>query len=556
MGEPGAVAPRISAAVMLTRVVDGELEVFFARRSPALRFFGGAWAFPGGVRDDLDEELAAADGQATETGGLLACGLRELFEELGVLAGGLTGIELPGREGLRADLGRRGGPTPEAEAAWRAFCEPVAGDGALLAGLRPIGLITTPAFRPLRYRTLFLHAELPAGETPTVVEGELVDGRFARPAHVLRAWERGEHEVVPPVLFLLELLAKGLADAGDPQAGLERFFESAGEAMEHIARGRLHSAFTSPGILAAPLRTPTLPPAMTTNTYLVGTEHVFVIDPGTYDEGERARLFDTLDRWQADGRRIAGVLLTHQHGDHVGSASAVCARYDVPLFAHAETLAILERRWNGGEVPSLMAEAGVTPRALGTKPADVRAIEDGHVFELGASPDGRPDWQLVARHTPGHARGHLVFVDARYGTQIVGDMASTISTIVIDPPEGDLAEYLDSLRAMLAWGAESEPERQGEWNLLPAHGPWTSRGAALVERYLSHRAEREASLLRGLAKGFPSRRELVGFVYADTDERLWPVAERSLLAGLHKLAAEGHAVPAAMLAEGSAFSKS
>lgn len=542
--EPGAVAPRISAAVMLTREVDGVLEVFFARRSPKLRFFGGAWAFPGGVQDAVDVELGGADS-------LLACGLRELFEEVGVLAGGLT-AERGTRddwEALRSGLDQRGGPTAAAEATWRALCAPIAERGELLTGLRPIGLITTPAFRPLRYRTLFLHAALPAGEEPQIVHGELVAGAFARPGDVLAEWLRGEREVVPPVLFLLEMLVECLNGAASNAAALEAFFARASAAMEAIAGGRLHSAFTSPGVLAAPLRTPTLPPAMTTNTYLVGTERIFVIDPGTYDDDERARLFETLDRWQADGRRVAGVLLTHQHGDHVGSAAAVCTRYGVPLFAHAETLARLESRWNGGAVPSLAKEAGITPRALGPKPADVRAIEDGATFDLGAGPDGRPGWQLVARHTPGHARGHLIFVDARYGTLIVGDMASTVSTIVIDPPEGDLADYLESLRWMLEWGAACEPKR-ASWNLLPAHGPWTSRGDKLVQRYLDHRAEREASLVRGLDKGLATRRELVAFVYADVDERLWPFADRSLLAGLHKLAQEGRAIAAELLGAG------
>lgn len=541
--EPGKVAPRISAAVLLTRVVDGELEVYFVRRSPKLRFFGGSWAFPGGVRDGVDDELGGAD----EVASLLACGQRELFEEVGVLTGGLAGArgERDDWSALQAGLGQRGGPTAAALAGWRELCAPIAAAGALLDGLQPIGWITTPAFRPLRYRTLFLHTSLPDGETPRVDDGELVDGGFARPADVLAAWKRGERDVVPPVLFLLEHLVAAL-EAATPAAALVDFFARAGAAMEAIAGGRLHSAFTSPGVLAAPLMTPTLPPAVTTNTYLVGTERVYVIDPGTYDDGERARLFETLDRWVADGREVAGVLLTHQHGDHVGSAAAVCARYGVPLFAHAATLTSLAPRWDGGEVPSLAAEAGVTPRALGPAPAELVAIEDGHAFDLGASPDGRPGWQLVARHTPGHAAGHLVFVDARYGTLIVGDMASTVSTIVIDPPEGNLAVYLESLRALQEWGAACEPDR-ASWNLLPAHGPWTSRGDKLVRRYLDHRAEREASLVRGLEKGLSTRRDLVAHVYADTDERLWPVADRSLLAGLIKLERAGRAVSPALL---------
>ena len=146
---------------MLTREVDGELEVYFARRSPALRFFGGSWAFPGCVQDDVDVELAGGEGEAA----LLACGQRELFEEVGVLAGGLAGRRglREDWDGLRSELGQRGGPSQDAVDAWRGLCRAFSSDGSLLDGLRPIGLITTPAFRPLRYRTLFLHAALPDG---------------------------------------------------------------------------------------------------------------------------------------------------------------------------------------------------------------------------------------------------------------------------------------------------------------------------------------------------------------------------------------------------------
>jgi len=524
-------SPRASAAVMLTRGTGAALEVYFVKRSEKLRFFGGSWAFPGGVVDAMDAELvgdAAADGERA----LMACGLRELFEETGVLGGALAGMELAEREDFRRELGQRGGPTEGAAQRWRELCGEAASNGSLLEGLRPMGKITTPGFRPLRYATLFLHAELPAGEAATILPGELDEGCFLRPADVVDEWKRGERDVVPPVLFILEMLAVEL----EKGAGLEGFFRAADDAMKAIQAGRLHAAYTSPGVLAAPLLTPTLPPAATTNCYLVGTDRVFVIDPGAYDESERERLFDTLDRWQADGREVAGVLLTHQHGDHVGAVSATCARYGAPLFAHAATLAALDARWCEAGTPSeasTVLEAGVSVRPLGPRPARSVAIDEGFVFDLGASPDGRAGWQLVARHTPGHARGHLVFVDERHRAFIVGDMVSTVSTIVIDPPEGDLAVYLASLERLLELGGDDV-----EWRLLPAHGPWTSKGAALVRRYLAHRAEREASLLRALERGLRTADELVAFVYADTDERLWPLAKRSLAAGIGKLGQE------------------
>ncbi|MDF1800614.1 MAG: MBL fold metallo-hydrolase [Planctomycetota bacterium] len=562
---PETRAPRPSAAILLCRRDGAELEVYLAERSPKLRFFGGSWAFPGGVLDTLDEELAAglpsgpSGVPSAESEGpfddqsLTLSALRELFEETGVLLEPLASA-LPrdteagraARAELRAGLSPRRGATPEARRAWQALCAPLLERGAtpaarLTAALRPIGRITTPGFRPRRYETLFLLAELPAGEVPEVIPGELVAGRFVKPAEALAAWRRGEERIVPPALFLLEFLAQAWTDAAPDAtdaAKLDAALEAAGVAMAAIVAGRLHSAYTSPGVLAAPLRTPTLPPAATTNTYLVGHSDLYVIDPGTSEDGARARLYDTLDRGREPGREVRGVLLTHRHGDHIGSVSALCERYAVPLFAHQETLDDLAPLW--GEVGlEASISAGGGHRLLGSAPAEQVAIGEGHAFELGTAPDGSPGWQLVAHHTPGHAKGHLVFRDSRYGTMIVGDMVSTMSTIVIDPPEGHLATYLKSLRRLIELGEQFGTTADGEWNLLPAHGPWTHKGRTAVERYLEHRGLREESLVRALGTGLRTPRELVAHVYADTAEEVWPIAERSLAAGLEKLREEG-----------------
>ena len=551
---------RPSAAVMLHRADGSAFEVLLAERNPKLRFFGGHWAFPGGTLDAMDVELAErlageeAGGEGTTVQGdplvasrrvedlaLACCALRELFEETGVLLEPLRSVwpaddpdAAARRADLRAALSPREGATAEGRAAWLELCRSFADAGDLVDALAPIGRITTPGFRPLRYETLFLRAELPEGEEPVIHPGELVASRYARPADALAGWRRGEERVVPPVLFQLEFLADALDADGDVDAA----WSPIAAAMDAILAGRLHSAYTSPGILAAPLRTPTLPPAATTNAYLVGTDDVYVVDPGPYDDGEgseRARLFETLDRWTSAGRRVRGVVLTHRHADHIGSASAVCARYDVPLFAHPATLEDLAPLWGEHELEASLS-AGGGRRSLGPAPARQVPVDEGHAFDLGTAPDGSPDWKLVVHHTPGHARGHIVLRDGRYGAVVVGDMLSTLSTIVIDPPEGHLATYLDSLRRLIELG---EDTNGGEWVLLPAHGPWTHRGQAACERYLAHRAEREASLVRALDAGLTDMKDLVAHVYADTDERAWPVAERSLEAGLEKLREEG-----------------
>lgn len=489
---------RVATAVLLTRGEGPSVEVYGVLRAPELRFFGGYWAFPGGVLDPSDE------GDDGEDAALARCALRELFEETGVLPPA-AGLALGGdaRGALRRALlaGDAG-----AGARFRALVDGAAG---ALPAARPLGTLTTPAFAPVRYRTRFFHVALPRGEAPTIsAEGErreLVDGRFARPDAWLATWRRGEVLIAPPVLFLLGELER---------AGLTGFLATIGAEFHALESGRMHTIRNVPGIVMAPLATVTLPPATTTNAYVVGEEVLYVVDPAPTDPRELVRLEDMLDARLAAGARLAGVLLTHHHPDHVGGAAAAARRYGVPVLAHAETLARLDL----AAVPT-------------------RALVDGERLALGAAPDGTPGWTLEALHTPGHAPGHLCFVESRYRGLLAGDLVSTVSTIVIDPADGGhLATYLASLARVRDLGVGV---------LHPAHGPVASDGRAALGRYLEHRALREAALVRALARADGAPRTvdaLVEEVYTDvTDPRLLPIAARSLRAGLVKLAEEGRA---------------
>ena len=482
---------RDAASVLLTRGEGDGLEVFLVERSPELRFFGGYWAFPGGVVDARD----MCDGADAELA-LRRCAVRELFEETGVLAGELAPrLATDARAALRDRL-LESGAEPGASAAWDSAI-----DGLPLQELTVCLRITTPDFVPVRYRTVFYQLELPAGEAPGALSGELAQGAWLRPAAALERWRRGELLLVPPVLFQLELIAEhGLAGA----------LLAGARAAEELERGRLHPIRHSPGIFAAPLCTPTVPPATTTNTYLVGEERIWVVDPATYEERERARLFAAMDEWLAAGRRFEGILLTHHHADHVGAVNETSRRYGLDVRAHALTLDRIPPGFRRGA-----------------------PLADGDELELGRAPDGSPDWKLRALHTPGHDRGHLCFLESRYGALLAGDMLSTLSTIVIDPPEGHLVTYLASLERLLA-----EPVSF----VHPAHGMAWRDGHELVRQYLAHRAEREQELVAALERAGPrAPAQLVPEVYADTPEELWPLAERSLLAGLLKLEQEGRA---------------
>lgn len=489
---------RVAAALLVTRGEGQDLEVYLCERSPELRFFGGYWALPGGTVDTADggdEDLA-----------LQACANRELFEEVGLLRHTLPANRTRGDHlrTVREAMLRQGRPdaTPE-PSPWP----------GLIAGtpppplLRALCRIETPAFAPVRYDTVFFHVPVEhctagtAGPRPEVWSGELTQGRYWLPSQALASWRNGDLLLVPPVVILLEHLAR--------TANFEHFASEIAQTARGYAAGNLHVVRFSPGVVLAPLRTPTLPPATTTNCYLVGHERLWVVDPGSPHADEQERLLHLLDELRGTGARVEGILVTHHHPDHVGGVQALSQALDLPVRGHPLTLSRL--------LPGFRAGA---------------PLDDGDRIALGRAPDGTTGWELLAIHTPGHDRGHLCFRESRYGAMLVGDMLSTISTIIVDPPEGHLATYLHSLERL----AQSPMT-----TLYPAHGPALRDGQRLVKQYLRHRRQRETKLVEVLGQGSGTAEELLPKVYWDADPKLYRFAARSLLAGLEKLQEEGRA---------------
>ncbi len=481
---PPVARVRLASVVVPYRRTAGGVEVFWVKREKALAFAGGFYAFPGGKVDAADAAVPV-EGASGQEAALRVAAARELLEEAGVLvAEGAERLE-PERvtEARRALLEGRS-----------TFAEVLARHGLVLRAeaLPEAGRWVTPEFAPVRFDTFFYLVEVGAHARAEWWSGELAEAAWVTPADALARWEAGTALLHPPALHVLRVMARF-----DTPEGAVAALRAPPDCPDFIAqRIEFHQ-----GVRVFPLRTETLPPATHTNAYVLGHGELLVVDPGTDDAAELARLVALVEGLVAEGARVKAVVLTHHHADHVGGVGALKERLKVPLWCHARTADRL------------------------AVPAE-RLLEDGEVLELAGSPPQR--WRVL--HTPGHTWGHVCLVDERTRAAVVGDMVAGVGTIVIDPPEGNMGEYLRQLARLRDWPVTT---------LHPAHGQAIPDGPGKLQEYLDHRAAREARIVEALHGDGVTLAQVVERAYAETPPFLYPVAERSALAVLLKLQEEG-----------------
>lgn len=536
---PGA-AVRLAATVVVLRRAEPGLQVLLMRRAPRPGdIHSGASVFPGGLVDASDADGAALcagvdDAQASAALGLPAGGLtywfaamRECFEEAGLLfattqdRAHLDAAQLATIAEERVALNRH-------EITMAEICRR---HGIHLAADRLLYLDhwLTPPGVPKRYDTRFFVTEAPALQVATQDDHETDDQQWLTPAEGLQ--RRKELKLAPPTYKILELLqrlgsvdavlahARGLAQVPctmprlatgakglrpvmpeePPYAEIGRC-DPEGRGTHSYDLAPAVAVRLSPRLIRITADNGSIMTGPGTNCYLIGggdANEWAALDPGPASDAHVQAIVDAAPgpiRW---------IFVTHTHKDHSPAAQALKARTGAQLLG----MAALHAEWQ---------DTAFQP--------DV-PLRGGEVFQLPG------DSTLRVIHTPGHAGNHLCYLLDEERLLFTGDHVMQGSTVVINPPDGDMGAYLKSLRELI--------ELDLDW-LAPGHGFLMPRPRQAMQQIVAHRLKREAKVLQAFAGREPySMDQLLAVVYDDVPPKLHAMARRSLHAHLLKLRDDG-----------------
>ncbi len=246
-----------------------------------------------------------------------------------------------------------------------------------------------------------------------------------------------------------------------------------------------------------------------TGTYILGEGQVAVIDPGPADSAH----IDALVKGLA-GETITHVLVTHTHMDHSPGCALLREHCAAPTYAYGPH--------GAGKLESgIQVEEGgdmdFVPDVL---------VKDGDII----SGEG---WSVECVYTPGHTSNHMCFAYREQKALFTGDHVMGWSTSIISPPDGDMGDYLQSLKKLLARDDEVY------W---PTHGPSIGEPKDFVEKFIEHRQEREDQIVSCLQRGLTTIEIMVPDMYKGLPEFMYPAAARSVLAAMEHMANKGSIV--------------
>ncbi|MES2190537.1 MAG: MBL fold metallo-hydrolase [Pseudomonadota bacterium] len=530
---------RNAATVLLLRDSAQGIEVLMTRRSKTASFAPGAYVFPGGGIDAAD---TTAHSQSTRRPGQsdlhltqAIAAIRESFEELGVL----LARRADGSHATTADIAALDREVPFA-AQCRAHGLTLAGDEVFV-----LAHWITDRDLPRRFDVPFLVARMPHGQEPVADEAEQFEPVWVRPADALEKHKAGDFFIIFPTIRTLERLqhyasvqAVLTACASEqplwtscPRAGLLNGHEA--RYMEHespfgelalvcpdgqmlhtldwqtdqpvaLLKNVMRLTAPNPGVMTGP----------GTNSYLVGDVNTgyIAIDPGPLDIDHLQRLHD------AAGGDIRQIVCTHSHPDHSPGAKPLQALVEAGGKPKPPIYGLPSR-------PTARADSQFTP--------DLVFEHHACLVLSGNGPDGVVTHTLKAIHTPGHAANHVCLVLVEDGLLFSGDHVLNGSTTIVNPPDGAMTAYLDSLDALNA-----ACDEHGIDFILPAHGYVLGDAKAAIAQLKGHRLKREAKVLAVMqANPGGTLDDWVPLAYDDVHERIWPIAKRSLLAHVERIQA-------------------
>ncbi|RQP22977.1 MBL fold metallo-hydrolase [Piscinibacter terrae] len=528
--------PRPAATLVLLRDGADGVQVLLLQRAERGDHNSGAWVFPGGLVDKADALLhglvdgltpaQAADQLKLAEGALdyAIAAMRECFEECGLL----FGVDAE----TAASLEPWRGPIHRGE---KTLLDLHRETGVRL-DLREVAYLShwlTPLGRAKRFDTRFFIAAAPHGQVARHDGTEMTAHRWMRIPDALAEGDAlklmGPTRATLMSLAHFKTVAEVMAWARSPRE-VPRIFPRIGEGAqgqrpvmpdEHAwaELGRLdpqglgtawydivadRAVRLSPRIIRVTAGNASVMTGPGTNSYLVGggpRNEWSVIDPGPVDEAHVQALV------AAAPGPITRILVTHTHSDHSPACVALKAATGAITLGR---IADFADRQDKTFVPDQPLQG------------DERIVID----------DGTT---LRVIHTPGHASNHLCYLLEEENTLFTGDHVMQSSTVVINPPDGDMAAYVASLRSLAQMDGI-------DW-LAPGHGFLMEQPRRAFEWIVRHRLQREAKVLEALQAGGPADADqLLAQVYDDVTPRLHAIAMRSLLAHLYKLRGEGRAV--------------
>lgn len=242
-----------------------------------------------------------------------------------------------------------------------------------------------------------------------------------------------------------------------------------------------------------------------TNTYIIGHGRVAVIDPGPLLDEHKAALVAALK-----GEVVEHIVVTHTHHDHSPGAA--------PL-----------RDMVGGDIHGALPRE--IPQTIKTTESIHYDFRPDHELTDGGTIEG-DGWTLEAVHTPGHMSNHMCFALVEENILFSGDHIMSWNTTIVSPPDGNMAEYFNSLEVCLA---------RDESVYWPAHGPEIPDPKPFTRAYRTHRRMREGEILRCLSDGLTTISEIVARLYRHLPEKMHGAAARSVLAHMEHMVETGRA---------------